>query len=127
MPGLLDETELILRYVAKELGPDTYVDLMARYHPAGLVGKEGATRTRRSTAICAVTSTSARRSWPSCSVCDDSTGEASPRACPSARRDPSSGGCRGWHRSWSSSTGSSTTSCLYSDGSEASCDNWICG
>jgi putative pyruvate formate lyase activating enzyme len=41
MPGLLDETEAILRYVAEELGPDTYVDLMAQYYPAGLVGKPG--------------------------------------------------------------------------------------
>jgi putative pyruvate formate lyase activating enzyme len=41
MPGLLDETEAILRYVADELGPDTYVDLMAQYYPAGLVGKDG--------------------------------------------------------------------------------------
>jgi putative pyruvate formate lyase activating enzyme len=39
MPGLLDETEAILRWVAEELGPDTYVDLMAQYYPAGLVGK----------------------------------------------------------------------------------------
>ena len=41
MPGLLDETEAILRYVANELGPQTYVDLMAQYYPAGLVGKAG--------------------------------------------------------------------------------------
>jgi putative pyruvate formate lyase activating enzyme len=39
MPGLLAETEAILRFVADELGPDTYVDLMAQYYPAGLVGK----------------------------------------------------------------------------------------
>jgi putative pyruvate formate lyase activating enzyme len=41
MPGMLDETAAILRYVATELGPDTYVDLMAQYYPAGLVGKPG--------------------------------------------------------------------------------------
>jgi putative pyruvate formate lyase activating enzyme len=41
MPGLFDETEAILRFVADELGPDTYVDLMAQYYPAGLVGKDG--------------------------------------------------------------------------------------
>jgi putative pyruvate formate lyase activating enzyme len=41
MPGLFDETEAILRHVADELGPDTYVDLMAQYYPAGLVGKDG--------------------------------------------------------------------------------------
>ena len=41
MPGMLDETEAVLRFVAEELGPDTYVDLMAQYYPAGLVGKGG--------------------------------------------------------------------------------------
>jgi putative pyruvate formate lyase activating enzyme len=35
MPGLLDETESILRFIAKELGPGTYVNLMAQYYPAG--------------------------------------------------------------------------------------------
>jgi putative pyruvate formate lyase activating enzyme len=35
MPGLLDETEAILRFVAEELGPDTYVNLMGQYYPAG--------------------------------------------------------------------------------------------
>jgi putative pyruvate formate lyase activating enzyme len=39
MPGMLDETEAVLRFVADELGPDTYVDLMAQYYPAGLVGR----------------------------------------------------------------------------------------
>jgi putative pyruvate formate lyase activating enzyme len=42
MPGMLDETEAVLRFIADELGPDTYVDLMAQYYPAGLVGKDGA-------------------------------------------------------------------------------------
>jgi putative pyruvate formate lyase activating enzyme len=37
MPGMLEETEAILRWVADELGPDTYVNLMQQYHPAGLV------------------------------------------------------------------------------------------
>jgi putative pyruvate formate lyase activating enzyme len=41
MPGLLAETEKVLRFVAEELGPDTYVDLMAQYFPAGLVGRSG--------------------------------------------------------------------------------------
>src|SRR6266545_4929756 len=41
MPGLLEETEAVLRFVAEELGPDTYVDLMAQYYPAGLVGRDG--------------------------------------------------------------------------------------
>jgi putative pyruvate formate lyase activating enzyme len=35
MPGLLDETEAILRFLATELGPGTYVNLMAQYYPAG--------------------------------------------------------------------------------------------
>jgi putative pyruvate formate lyase activating enzyme len=35
MPGLLDETAAILRFVAEELGPDTYVNLMAQYYPSG--------------------------------------------------------------------------------------------
>jgi putative pyruvate formate lyase activating enzyme len=37
MPGLLDETRAILRWVADELGTTTYVNLMAQYHPAGRV------------------------------------------------------------------------------------------
>ena len=35
MPGLLDETDTVLRFVADELGPGTYVNLMGQYHPAG--------------------------------------------------------------------------------------------
>jgi putative pyruvate formate lyase activating enzyme len=42
MPGMLGETREILRFVAAELGTGTYVDLMAQYHPAGLVGKKPA-------------------------------------------------------------------------------------
>jgi putative pyruvate formate lyase activating enzyme len=38
MPGLLDETEQVLRFVAEELGPGTYVNLMGQYYPAGKVG-----------------------------------------------------------------------------------------
>jgi putative pyruvate formate lyase activating enzyme len=38
MPGLLDETEAILRWVADELGPATYLNLMGQYRPDGLVG-----------------------------------------------------------------------------------------
>ena len=41
MPGLLDETEAILRFVAEELGPGTYVNLMAQYYVSGKVGKDG--------------------------------------------------------------------------------------
>lgn len=35
---MLEEIRAILRYVAEELGTDTYVNLMAQYRPAGLVG-----------------------------------------------------------------------------------------
>jgi putative pyruvate formate lyase activating enzyme len=37
MPGSLDETHAILEWIAKELGPDCYVNLMDQYHPAGKV------------------------------------------------------------------------------------------
>jgi putative pyruvate formate lyase activating enzyme len=37
MPGMLEETESILRFVAEELGPGTYVNLMPQYRPDGLV------------------------------------------------------------------------------------------
>lgn len=41
MPGMLQETQAILGFVAEQLGPATYVDLMAQYYPAGLVGRDG--------------------------------------------------------------------------------------
>ena len=34
MPGLLEETRSILRWLSSELSPDTYVNLMNQYHPA---------------------------------------------------------------------------------------------
>ncbi|GBD32310.1 hypothetical protein HRbin33_01274 [bacterium HR33] len=37
MPGCLDETRAILEWIATELGPDTYVNLMDQYYPAGKV------------------------------------------------------------------------------------------
>jgi putative pyruvate formate lyase activating enzyme len=40
MPGCLEETEEILRWIAEELGRDTYVNLMDQYHPAGRVSAE---------------------------------------------------------------------------------------
>jgi putative pyruvate formate lyase activating enzyme len=39
MPGLVEESEAILRWIAEELGPDTYVDVMAQYYPAGRTGE----------------------------------------------------------------------------------------
>jgi putative pyruvate formate lyase activating enzyme len=41
MPGLIEETEAILRWVAEELGPGCYVNLMAQYYVSGKVGREG--------------------------------------------------------------------------------------
>jgi putative pyruvate formate lyase activating enzyme len=41
MPGLLDETEAILYWVAEELGRNCYVNLMAQYYVSGKVGKDG--------------------------------------------------------------------------------------
>ena len=35
MPGLLGGTEAILRFVADELGPNTYANVMAQYYPPG--------------------------------------------------------------------------------------------
>jgi putative pyruvate formate lyase activating enzyme len=41
MPGLVEETEEILRWVAEELGTGCYVNLMAQYHVSGKVGRDG--------------------------------------------------------------------------------------
>ncbi|MGA9526086.1 MAG: radical SAM protein [Myxococcaceae bacterium] len=40
MPGALDETREILTWVARELGPDTYVNVMDQYRPEGRVLRE---------------------------------------------------------------------------------------
>ena len=40
MPGGIGQTRAILEWVATELGPDTYVNLMDQYRPAGRVGPE---------------------------------------------------------------------------------------
>ncbi len=40
MPGNLDETQAILKWIVDEIGPDTYVNLMNQYYPAGKVGRE---------------------------------------------------------------------------------------
>lgn len=39
MPGALDDTRAILRWIATTLGPETYVNVMDQYYPAGQVGK----------------------------------------------------------------------------------------
>jgi putative pyruvate formate lyase activating enzyme len=41
MPGLIEETEAILRFVADELGQGCYVNLMAQYYVSGKVGLDG--------------------------------------------------------------------------------------
>lgn len=38
MPGAIDETRAILEWISRELGSDTYVNLMDQYRPAGKVG-----------------------------------------------------------------------------------------
>jgi putative pyruvate formate lyase activating enzyme len=38
MPGALEDTRAILEWVARELGTDTYINLMDQYRPAGKVG-----------------------------------------------------------------------------------------
>jgi putative pyruvate formate lyase activating enzyme len=40
MPGLLDETRAILRFLAEEISRDTYVNLMDQYRPAWRVGPD---------------------------------------------------------------------------------------
>jgi putative pyruvate formate lyase activating enzyme len=37
MPGFLDETRRIFQFLAEELGPEIYVNVMAQYYPAGKV------------------------------------------------------------------------------------------
>lgn len=37
MPGALEDTQRILQWIARELGTDTYVNIMDQYYPAGLV------------------------------------------------------------------------------------------
>ncbi|MDQ7842571.1 MAG: radical SAM protein [Armatimonadota bacterium] len=39
MPGALEETRQIMRWIAETLGRNTYVNVMAQYHPAGQVGR----------------------------------------------------------------------------------------
>jgi putative pyruvate formate lyase activating enzyme len=40
MPGCLDETRAILEWIATRLSPDSYVNLMDQYRPAGKVGPD---------------------------------------------------------------------------------------
>jgi putative pyruvate formate lyase activating enzyme len=40
MPGMLEETQQIMTWLARELSPHTYVNVMAQYYPAGVVSAE---------------------------------------------------------------------------------------
>ncbi len=40
MPGMLEETAAILRFLAEEISPDTYVNIMAQYRPEGEVSAQ---------------------------------------------------------------------------------------
>ncbi len=40
MPGYLEETRAILRWLAEEVSPDTYVNIMAQYYPTWKVGPD---------------------------------------------------------------------------------------
>jgi len=42
MPGLLNESSRIFKFLASELSPDTFVNIMAQYHPDHRVGTRGA-------------------------------------------------------------------------------------
>lgn len=48
MPGLIDETRQILRWVADEISKDTYVNVMGQYRPEYKVGKPLPTRSLES-------------------------------------------------------------------------------
>jgi putative pyruvate formate lyase activating enzyme len=39
LPGFPEETRAILEWIAREVGPETYVNVMGQYRPAGRVGK----------------------------------------------------------------------------------------
>jgi len=47
MPGLADESEAILRWLADEISKDTFVNVMGQYHPDHLVGPRYAEIDRR--------------------------------------------------------------------------------
>jgi putative pyruvate formate lyase activating enzyme len=48
MPGEIAGTRKIMEWVARELGPDTYVNVMAQYHPAGKVSRRDYVEINRS-------------------------------------------------------------------------------
>lgn len=66
MPGLLEESKSILRWVAQELGRDTFVNIMPQYFPAGPLLATGERRSRLG-----FVSYEELRSRPPQSDCDD--------------------------------------------------------
>jgi putative pyruvate formate lyase activating enzyme len=40
MPGGIAGTREIMQFIAEEVSPNTYVNIMAQYYPAGKVGRE---------------------------------------------------------------------------------------
>jgi putative pyruvate formate lyase activating enzyme len=40
LPGLPEETRAILEWIVRELGPDTYVNVMGQYRPGGVVARD---------------------------------------------------------------------------------------
>jgi putative pyruvate formate lyase activating enzyme len=47
MPGQTEETEAIARWLAEEISPDTYLNLMGQYRPdyeVGAIGRDGRPR-----------------------------------------------------------------------------------
>lgn len=46
MPGLLEEGKEIIKWIVKELGRDTFVNIMGQYHPAGPLLGTGEQRSR---------------------------------------------------------------------------------
>ena len=42
MPGGLDETREILQFLARDVSPDTFVNIMPQYRPEGLAGRYSA-------------------------------------------------------------------------------------
>ncbi|UCH85429.1 MAG: radical SAM protein [Candidatus Latescibacterota bacterium] len=51
MPGLLHESKAIFEWLANEVSPDTFVNVMAQYRPANKVGSKGKNDEIRYTAI----------------------------------------------------------------------------
>ena len=49
MPGQSDEAESIFRWLAEEVSPDTYVNIMGQYRPESEVGQIAARASRRTT------------------------------------------------------------------------------